>query len=69
MSKTKLQQEAEQRYPAYVYRNRHGKKVEMNKEHALMYGDKMTPLNNNAKELQPPVKNSQGEIINKTIHQ
>lgn len=58
--------DVEEKYPKFTYRNKHGRKVDVDEKTALLYGSKMTPLNNNAKNLQPPQKNSRGEIINKT---
>lgn len=61
--------EAEERYPKYTYRNKHGMKVDVDQKTALLYGEKMTPLNDRAKNLQAPEKNSRGEQINKEIMQ
>ena len=52
-----------EKYPAYRYENKHGRVVELDEATALNYGHRMKPLNENAKNLTPREKNSQGEQV------
>jgi hypothetical protein len=57
------QREAQERYPEYRYKNKHGAVVRLDLKTALNYGHKMIPLNDNAKNLVPRETNSHGEQI------